>query len=85
MRKHPNSHREAKATAPVLDSTPDIAQNIHSLERDGALSRKYELHIHREIFSRMCTQTMKPERCLFNYRRRYETGMCCAFLTEACR
>ena len=21
MRKHPNSHREAKATAPVLDST----------------------------------------------------------------
>ena len=23
MRKHPNSHREAKATAPVLDSTPD--------------------------------------------------------------
>ena len=22
MRKHPNSHREAKATAPVLDSTP---------------------------------------------------------------
>jgi hypothetical protein len=62
-----------------------IAQNIHSLERDGALSRKYELHIHREIFSRMCTQTMKPERCLFNYRRRCETGMCCAFLTEACR
>ena len=23
MRKHPNSHREAKATAPVLDSTRD--------------------------------------------------------------
>ena len=27
MRKHPNSHREAKATAPVLDSTLDYAQN----------------------------------------------------------
>ena len=27
MRKHPNSHREAKATAPVLDSTPDYTQN----------------------------------------------------------
>src|ERR1019366_10799444 len=26
MRKHPNSHREAKATAPVLDSTPDYTQ-----------------------------------------------------------
>ena len=26
MRKHPHSHREAKATAPVLDSTPDYAQ-----------------------------------------------------------
>ena len=25
MRKHPNSHREAKATAPVLDSTLDSA------------------------------------------------------------
>jgi hypothetical protein len=25
MRKHPNSHREAKATAPVLDSTRDFA------------------------------------------------------------
>ena len=25
MRKHPNSHREAKAPAPVLDSTPDKA------------------------------------------------------------
>ncbi len=24
VRKHPNSHREAKATAPVLDSTPDF-------------------------------------------------------------
>ena len=24
MRKHPNSHREARATAPVLDSTRDI-------------------------------------------------------------
>src|ERR1022692_292098 len=27
MRKHPNSHREAKATAPVLDSTRHYAQN----------------------------------------------------------
>jgi hypothetical protein len=27
MRKHPNSHREAKATAPVLDSTRYYAQN----------------------------------------------------------
>jgi hypothetical protein len=27
MRKHPNSHREAKATAPVLDSTRDYTQN----------------------------------------------------------
>jgi hypothetical protein len=26
MRKHPNSHREAKATAPVLDSTRHNAQ-----------------------------------------------------------
>ena len=26
MRKHPNSHREAKATAPVLDSTRDCTQ-----------------------------------------------------------
>ena len=26
MRKHPNSHREAKATAPVLDSTRDYTQ-----------------------------------------------------------
>jgi hypothetical protein len=25
LRKHPNSHREAKATAPVLDSTLSIA------------------------------------------------------------
>ena len=25
MRKHPNSHREANATAPVLDSTRDSA------------------------------------------------------------
>ena len=27
MRKHPNSHREAKATAPVLDSTRDYTNN----------------------------------------------------------
>jgi hypothetical protein len=27
MRKHPNSHREAKATAPVLDSTPDFTHD----------------------------------------------------------
>ncbi len=27
VRKHPNSHREAKATAPVLDSTPDFTHN----------------------------------------------------------
>ena len=27
MRKHPNSHREAKATAPVLDSTLHSTQN----------------------------------------------------------
>ena len=27
MRKHPNSHREAKATAPVLDSTPHITHH----------------------------------------------------------
>jgi hypothetical protein len=25
LRKHPNSHREAKATAPVLDSTRDFS------------------------------------------------------------
>lgn len=31
MRKHPNSHREAKATAPVLDSTRDSAQNPQAL------------------------------------------------------
>jgi hypothetical protein len=28
VRKHPNSHREAKATAPVLDSTRGYAQNL---------------------------------------------------------
>ena len=27
MRKHPHSHREAKATAPVLDSTPHYTHN----------------------------------------------------------
>src|SRR5579864_309304 len=27
MRKHPNRHREAKATAPVLDSTPDFTHH----------------------------------------------------------
>ena len=30
MRKHSNSHREAKATAPVLDSTLYYAQNTRS-------------------------------------------------------
>jgi hypothetical protein len=34
MRKHPNSHREAKATAPVLDSTqPRIASESASIYR----------------------------------------------------
>jgi hypothetical protein len=27
MRKHPNRHREAKATAPVLDSTRDYTHH----------------------------------------------------------
>ena len=31
MRKHPNSHREAKATAPVLDSTRDYT---HPMKED---------------------------------------------------
>ncbi len=31
LRKHPNSHREAKATAPVLDSTRDYLQNPQGL------------------------------------------------------
>jgi hypothetical protein len=31
MRKHPNSHREAKATAPVLDSTRHIT---HPMRED---------------------------------------------------
>ena len=30
MRKHPNSHREATATAPVLDSTPHYTQNARN-------------------------------------------------------
>ena len=30
MRKHPNSHREANATAPVLDSTRDFTTVILS-------------------------------------------------------
>ena len=35
MRKHPNSHREANATAPVLDSTRLSTHNrpCHSYER----------------------------------------------------
>ena len=33
MRKHPNSHREAKATAPVLDSTRHYAHNRFRLPR----------------------------------------------------
>jgi hypothetical protein len=38
MRKHPNSHREAKATAPVLDSTRHSTQN--------ALGRGLSLYPH---------------------------------------
>jgi hypothetical protein len=38
MRKHPNSHREAKATAPVLDSTRDSTHN--------ALGRGLSLYPH---------------------------------------
>jgi len=30
MRKHPNSHREAKATAPVLDSTLVAVEKLFS-------------------------------------------------------
>jgi hypothetical protein len=30
MRKHPNSHREATATAPVLDSTLGYTQNARN-------------------------------------------------------
>ena len=37
MRKHPNSHREAKATAPVLDSTLCYTQNP-SMSEIGLLS-----------------------------------------------
>ena len=32
MRKHPNRHREAKATAPVLDSTRNYTQIPSALE-----------------------------------------------------
>jgi hypothetical protein len=35
MRKHPNSHREAKATAPVLDSTRDFTHRPQSLSSPG--------------------------------------------------
>jgi hypothetical protein len=28
VRKHPNSHREAKTTAPVLDSTPVSVEKL---------------------------------------------------------
>jgi hypothetical protein len=38
MRKHPNSQREATATAPVLDSTPLYAQNPLN-ERNRPFSR----------------------------------------------
>jgi hypothetical protein len=36
LRKHPNSHREAKATAPVLDST----RSFHSLTQQSGFDRK---------------------------------------------
>ena len=39
MRKHPNSHREAKATAPVLDSTPDCTHH--------RINERYGLYINR--------------------------------------
>jgi hypothetical protein len=43
MRKHPNSHREAKATAPVLDSTP-VSNNVgavkHFFERTAPCTPK---------------------------------------------
>jgi hypothetical protein len=35
MRKHPNSHREAKATAPVLDSTRPINNPVADSAEDG--------------------------------------------------
>ena len=35
VRKHPNSHREAKATAPVLDSTLDYALRERSSDPLG--------------------------------------------------
>jgi hypothetical protein len=40
MRKHSNSHREAKATAPVLDSTRDYAQNPLAAAHHCALGVK---------------------------------------------
>ncbi len=35
MRKHPHSHREDTATAPVLDSTPDFTQSLAVSEIAG--------------------------------------------------
>jgi hypothetical protein len=38
MRKHPNSHREAKATAPALDSTRRYTHNNHRQKRRTRVS-----------------------------------------------
>src|SRR6266496_2619724 len=37
VRKHPNSHREAKATAPVLDSTQNPFSELRGWRRDDAM------------------------------------------------
>jgi hypothetical protein len=42
MRKHPNSHREAKVTAPVLDSTQlqCAGLNRHEVENERVLQER---------------------------------------------
>ena len=62
-RKRPNSHREAKATAPVLDSTPHCAHPPTSFKRF-----RWERNRKKSKFERRCLVTeivAKPVLCLF--------------------
>ena len=56
MRKHPNSHREAKATAPVLDSTRHYTQ-MHLAPREDERKRLIASTQERAITSQ--TQTVR--------------------------
>jgi hypothetical protein len=66
MRKHPNSHRKANATAPVLDSTRDCTQNA----RAGGFER-YRLWLLKNSLPEKCSEKLcvrKP------YKRRSYLG-----------